>query len=64
MGNTMTSAEVCELLGVDRSTLVRWVQLGRLEATYKFPGRNGAYLFDRDVIHALARDRGVQVPAA
>ncbi len=53
----MTSAEVCELLRIDRSTLTRRVQLGRIDAAMKLPGRNGAYLFDRATIEALTPER-------
>lgn len=53
----MTSAEVCATLRIDRSTLVRWVQAGRLAPAFKYPARNGAYLFDREPIEALATER-------
>lgn len=53
----MTSAAVCEHLGIDRSTLIRWVQAGRIEPAFKFPGRNGAYLFDTSAVEALAERR-------
>lgn len=43
----VTSAEVCAELGIDRSTLTRWVQAGRIEPAHKFPGLRGAYLFTR-----------------
>lgn len=55
--NLMSSAEACELLEVHRSTLVRWVQGGHLEAVMKLPGANGAYLFDRQRIEALHASR-------
>lgn len=49
------SAEACSLLGdIDRSTLTRWVQLGRIEPAMRLPGPNGAYLFRRADIEALA----------
>lgn len=47
------SAEVCDRLGIDRSTLVRRVQSGRIKAALQAPGSNGAYLFDPEVIDAL-----------
>lgn len=53
----MTSPEVCELLGIDRSTLTRRVQAGRIEPAFKLPGRNGAYVFDRATVEALAAER-------
>lgn len=50
------SAAVCDLLGVDRSTLVRWVQRERIVPAFKLPGSNGAYVYDRTEIERL-RDR-------
>ena len=41
----LTSAEVCERLGIDRSTLSRWVQTGRIAPAMKAPGLRGAYFF-------------------
>lgn len=42
----LTSAEACERLGVDRSTLSRWVALGRITPAMKGPGLRGPYFFD------------------
>ena len=43
----LTTAETCaELGGIDRSTLTRWVQTGRITPAKKLPGLTGAYLFD------------------
>lgn len=50
------SAEACEVLGIDRSTLSRWVKDG-LDYRVRLPGRNGAFLFDRAVIEAKKRER-------
>lgn len=56
----ITTAEACEILGdaepLDRSTVSRWVQLGKLKYAKRFPGRNGAFLFHRSDVEAL-RDR-------
>jgi transcriptional regulator with XRE-family HTH domain len=41
------SSELCEILGIDRSTLSRWVQSGRIKPAMKLPGLRGAFLFDR-----------------
>lgn len=55
----MTTAEVCELLGgLDRSTVNRWVQLGKVVPAHKLPGLRGANLFDRREIEALAKKMG------
>ncbi len=40
------SAEVCERIGIDRSTLIRWIQTDRIAFAQKIPGPRGAYLFD------------------
>ncbi|WP_353709000.1 helix-turn-helix domain-containing protein [Cellulosimicrobium sp. ES-005] len=53
----MTSTEACAVLKIDRSTLVRWVRAGRIAPTYKYPRSNGAYLFDRVAVEALAAER-------
>lgn len=51
------SREVCVMLDVATSTLTRWVADGRLSAALKMPGRNGAFLFHRDDVEALAAAR-------
>lgn len=51
------SAEACALLGgIDRSTLVRWVQAGRLVPAMRLPGQTGAYLFRLTDVRRLARE--------
>ena len=41
----ITTAQAADMLGVDRSTLTRWVQGGKIRAAVKLP--SGAYLFAR-----------------
>jgi excisionase family DNA binding protein len=41
------SAEACEAIGIDRSTLTRWVAQGRITPAHKMPGSSGAFLFKR-----------------
>lgn len=41
----LTSAETCEALSIDRSTLSRWVASGRIQTAFKMPGRTGGFLF-------------------
>jgi hypothetical protein len=48
------SAEACDLLEIDRATLVRRIAAGKLDYWVKLPGANGAYLFDRKAIAAIA----------
>jgi excisionase family DNA binding protein len=50
----ITTAEACELLGgLDRSTLSRWVQLGKLTPAKRLPFGHGAFLFHRADIERL-----------
>jgi predicted site-specific integrase-resolvase len=51
------SAEACQILGIDRSSLVRLAQLGRLATAMKLPGANGARLYRREDVEALAVQR-------
>lgn len=54
--NFIGSAEVCARLDIDRSTLIRRVQLGRIQYAAKLPGKSGAYLFDPEYINRLVID--------
>lgn len=49
----MATVQVCERIGIDRSTLSRYVTLGRIQPTMRLPGRNGAMLFDPNDVAAL-----------
>lgn len=55
----LTAAEVCGFLQVDRSTLIRWVDAGKVKAAQKLPGQTGAYLFDPAEIARLLLARGL-----
>lgn len=57
-GKLIGSAEVCFRLDIDRSTLIRWCQLGRIEYAQKLPGPRGQYLFDSEYITEFAIRRG------
>jgi excisionase family DNA binding protein len=50
------SGEACEIIGVPRTTFLRWVAEGRIEPTHVNPGRTGAKLFARADVDQLARD--------
>lgn len=52
--NLLTSAEVCERLNIDRSTLSRWVASGRITPALKMPGIRGPFLFDPAEVERLA----------
>lgn len=50
------SAEACQILGINRSTLTRWVATDRITYWVKLPGETGAMLFDRAVVETLAAE--------
>jgi len=52
----LTSAEVCAQLGVDRSTLSRWVASDRITPAIKAPGLRGAMFFRPADVEALAAE--------
>jgi excisionase family DNA binding protein len=57
----VTTAEACEMLGVERSTLIRWTHAGRPPKItpaerLTVGGRYGAYRFRRADVEALARE--------
>ena len=54
----VTTSEACEILGVSVHTIARWVRAGKLRPAAKLRGARGAYLFDRESIEQLRRDRG------
>jgi predicted site-specific integrase-resolvase len=49
----MASVEVCDSVGIDRSTLSRYVTLGRITPAMRLPGRTGAMLFSPTDVEAL-----------
>lgn len=51
------TVEVAELLGIDRSVVVRRVQSGRLKVVGKMPGTRGSYVFDRADIETQAETK-------
>lgn len=48
-------AEAEEILGIDRATVVRWAQSGKLRVAHRMSGETGAYLFHRADVEALAQ---------
>lgn len=58
------SGEVCERLGIERSTLIRNVQLGRIQYAAKMPGKSGAYLFEPAYIDGLVEAQHAEQQAA
>ncbi|WP_448259552.1 helix-turn-helix domain-containing protein [Corynebacterium kalidii] len=58
--HVLTTQQVAEVLGIDRSRVVRRVRNGSIPTVGKLPGRTGAHLFDPDVIDALAHEEGAR----
>lgn len=51
----INTGEACEILGgIDRSTLKRWVDDGKVKPLRKLPGDTGGYLFERTEIERVA----------
>lgn len=55
--DALASIEVCAELGIDRSTLSRWVAAGRITPSYRLPGPKGAFLFSRDEVERVRDER-------
>lgn len=53
----MTSAEVCDRLNIDRSTLSRWVAAEKIAPAIKMPGVRGPFLFDPAEVERLKAER-------
>ncbi len=53
----LTSADACQQLHVDRSTLSRWIAQGHIKFEQKLPGRTGGYLFTQAQIDAVLATR-------
>jgi excisionase family DNA binding protein len=50
------TAEAAEILGIDRATVTRWAESGKLPALRKLPGKNGVYLFSSEVVRRKAAE--------
>jgi hypothetical protein len=48
--NLVGSAEVCAMFQINRRTLTRWVDQGRIKPIAKLPGLRGGYVFDRSTL--------------
>lgn len=49
------AAQAAEILGLERSTLTRWIQANRIRPLTQLDGPRGAYIFDRLEVVALAQ---------
>jgi excisionase family DNA binding protein len=59
MSTFIGTAEAASLLGVDRSTLTRWVKAEKITPAITAPGYRGANLFDPADVLALTADTEV-----
>lgn len=50
----LATVEVAERLGVERSTLSRWVQLGKIKVAQQLPGKTGSMLFAETEVERVA----------
>ncbi len=57
MANLVGSREAALILGVDRSTFLRWVADGLIEPEHELPGLTGSKLFRRMDVERLAREK-------
>lgn len=53
----VTTVEAAAILTTSRSQVARLAKAGHLVPSAKGPGSRGAYLFDRDAVERLARER-------
>lgn len=58
--NLDRASEVCERLGIDRSTLSRWVKSGRITPAMKLDGLRGPYLFEPSEVERVAAEMAAE----
>ena len=51
--DVVASKNVCLELDINRSTLTRWVEAGRITPAFQLPGDRGAFVFHRADVDAL-----------
>lgn len=52
----LTSAEAADQLGIERSTLSRWAQIGKIEVAHRLPGKTGVMFFDPAEVDRVAAE--------
>jgi predicted site-specific integrase-resolvase len=57
MTDLIGTKEACKILNIDKVTLMRWREAGKVTPAMQMPGVNGAFLFSRQDIYALAAER-------
>lgn len=56
--------DIATRMGVDRTTVFRWVQLGKLTAAHKMPGSTGALLFEPEEVDRFIAAREAEQAAS
>jgi predicted site-specific integrase-resolvase len=51
------AAEAADILGLERSTLTRWIHAKKIQPITQLDGKRGAYVFDRLDVLALAQGK-------
>jgi predicted site-specific integrase-resolvase len=54
MQDLIGTTEAVDILKVDKATITRWVAAGKLTPVTKLPRKNGAFIFNRADVEALA----------
>lgn len=52
----LATVEAAAIIGVERSTLSRWIDSGRIAVAHRLPGANGAHLFHRAEVERVAAE--------
>lgn len=52
----LATIEAAERIGVERSVLTRWVQMGRMTVAQRLPGKTGAMLFEEAEVDRMAAE--------
>ena len=53
----LTPQQVTQRLGIDKSTLSRWVAAGKITPAYTAEGPNGVRLYDEADVERIAAER-------
>lgn len=52
----LTADQAADVIGVNRRTITKWADSGRLPHAMRLPGGTGARLFDRTEVDRVARE--------
>lgn len=55
----ITADQAAEVIGVNRRTVTKWADNGRLPEAMRLPGGTGARLFDRAEVERVASEHAV-----